>query len=590
MAAAAAAVLGEDGRGYELARKLDGCGAWRAWLGDAAYTAFAPSLSSPSSWESFMSPSSSSSIHLQLRARALLFDKASASLFLPTPPLSDLNPTYLQLHGDDIFFSLEEDQQDVSLHRQMQPRPARKEQASNAASRYNEPENTSQRHIHEELPETWYSQCAEKYRAIYQKFPYADKDSLKRTSEGMLEYMKICEVHKRKRQAFKGDQHVGFSGTMLVNGSTLQKNVPDISNSNNEEITLLPEIMFPSNCVPDSALPLTNIVEKNQNVEFYGVLDNLPTVVSRSTAMMERFGIRPEYIKVGSKYRGKDAIDRKPLGEEQASLLTRKVVARSLLNAGFEGGTEVSVEVFSEVFSNHICSLGRKLKLLADSYKKRFSSIELLKMFLQITGNGNLGALIDFTKDGNKGIIHQTPQHVRAVQTQHQNSLLQAQQLQRQMHAHPQMNMLHPQNLAFQQQQLQQQQQQLRRRQGSTTPRGSVMLMDKDQQPMADVKTENMMESSPMDATTFNALNKQHQLQLRQQQLQQQQMAMGNHHAAQSEQFRQLQAAQMPQQFQAQNAYTMRTPPVKVEAFHELMGGDSTMKHEPDHKLTSPSK
>lgn len=118
------------------------------------------------------------------------------------------------------------------------------------------------------------------------------------------------------------------------------------------------------------------------------------------------------------------------------------------------------------------------------------------------------------------------------------------------------------------------------------------MMMDKDQQPMVDVKTENSMESTQIDPATFNALSKQHQMQFRQQQLQQQQMAMGNHHAAQSgqQQLRQLQSAQIPQ-LQAQNPYGMRTAPVKVEAFHELMGGDSTLKRDPDHnKLTSPSK
>lgn len=119
-------------------------------------------------------------------------------------------------------------------------------------------------------------------------------------------------------------------------------------------------------------------------------------------------------------------------------------------------------------------------------------------------------------------------------------------QLQRQMHPPPQMNMLHSQNLSFQQQQ------QLRRRQ-ATTPRGSVMVMDKDQQPMVDVKIESSMESTQIDPATFNALSKQHQMQLRQQQLQQhlqqQQMAMGNHHAAQSgqQQFRQLQSGQISQ-------------------------------------------
>lgn len=34
----------------------------------------------------------------------------------------------------------------------------------------------------------------------------------------------------------------------------------------------------------------------------------------------------------------------------------------------------------------------------------------------------------------------------------------------------------------------------------------------------------------------------------------------------------------------------VRAQPVKVEGFQELMGGDSTMKHDPDeNKLTSPS-
>ncbi|XVF15306.1 hypothetical protein REPUB_Repub09cG0140000 [Reevesia pubescens] len=57
-------------------------------------------------------------IHLQLRARALLFDKATVSLFLrsnstnaanssSSVAVSKLNPNYLQLHGDDVYFTLE---------------------------------------------------------------------------------------------------------------------------------------------------------------------------------------------------------------------------------------------------------------------------------------------------------------------------------------------------------------------------------------------------------------------------------------------------------------------------------------------------
>lgn len=86
------AVLGDDGRGFELARKLESCGIWRTWLGDSLYSTFAHFLSSPSAWEAFMATDDSKSkskahIQLQLRVRALLFDKAAFSLFLP-PPVS----------------------------------------------------------------------------------------------------------------------------------------------------------------------------------------------------------------------------------------------------------------------------------------------------------------------------------------------------------------------------------------------------------------------------------------------------------------------------------------------------------------------
>uniref|UniRef100_F6HWV3 Uncharacterized protein n=1 Tax=Vitis vinifera TaxID=29760 RepID=F6HWV3_VITVI len=113
------ALLGDDGRGFELARKLESCGVWRSWLGDALYSNFVQYLSSPNTWESFMRSDDSKSraqIQLQLRARALLFDKASVSLFLRSPstptsslPVSKLNPSYLQLHGDDVYFTLEQD-------------------------------------------------------------------------------------------------------------------------------------------------------------------------------------------------------------------------------------------------------------------------------------------------------------------------------------------------------------------------------------------------------------------------------------------------------------------------------------------------
>lgn len=101
------ALLGEDGRGYELARKLESQGIWRTWLGDAHYTAFFPFLSSPAAWDAFMRSDDSKSkpqISLQLRARALLFDKAAVSLFAQPSPLSKLNPN-CELNSSLINFS-----------------------------------------------------------------------------------------------------------------------------------------------------------------------------------------------------------------------------------------------------------------------------------------------------------------------------------------------------------------------------------------------------------------------------------------------------------------------------------------------------
>lgn len=98
--AAAQLLLGEDGRGYDLARRLEACGAWRAWLGDAAHAALAQHLQTPSTWDAFLFPSSGGGsaappprplLLLQLRVRALLFDKASAALLPRGAPPAGLN-------------------------------------------------------------------------------------------------------------------------------------------------------------------------------------------------------------------------------------------------------------------------------------------------------------------------------------------------------------------------------------------------------------------------------------------------------------------------------------------------------------------
>ncbi|XP_025794800.1 uncharacterized protein LOC112875243 isoform X2 [Panicum hallii] len=555
MAAAAAQLLGEDGRGYELARRLEACGAWRAWLGDdAAHAALAQHLTSPATWDAFLSPAASPSppprplLLLQLRVRALLFDKASAALQLAprgagSAGLHSINANYLQLHGDDIYFSLEDEQEDNAQH-QVHSRTA--------FSPSRDGSMLSQRHNrYDELPDSWYKQYANKFRTWHSTLRSGDKEIPKRTPEGMSDYLKVCSVHKRKRAVFMDDPSI--SAPMVENGPSLHsKNAGEHSNSTDE--TLIPEIRFPSDCVPESAIPRTSGISMTK-IEVHGVLDNLPAPVSRNTAMLERFGMVPEYYKTGNKYRGKDGsrVEGKSLSQEQALLMTRKLVARYLANSGFGSGTAVSIDVLSEIIIKHICKLGRNLKLLTDSYRKQFSSVELLKMFLQTVGYSNIGPLMEITKMGNRVANYPVHQDAQVLQSQHPNSLLHAQQLPRQFPPQLLQNLTPQQqqqlqNLTPQQQQLLQQQHWLRRSQ-LTSPRGPLTMADKNQ-PMVNVKIENTMDSQ-IDGS-YGSFSRQQQLNLRQQQqlLHHQQQQLQQQHLQQQQQ--QLQQQQHQQQLNQQ--------------------------------------
>ncbi|XP_041018984.1 uncharacterized protein LOC121260945 isoform X4 [Juglans microcarpa x Juglans regia] len=580
------ALMGEEGRGYELARKLETCGVWRPWLGDSKYAGFVQFLASPSSWEAFMRTDESNSrahIHLQLRVRALLFDKANISLFLRSNPssssslasssiaVSKLNPSSvvadLRLRGDDVYFTLENSAQDGAQQREggVSSNTASSKIQSRVSfsvgSRYGESEidNVSQRFRNEELPETWYNQFIEKYRGSK---PYrlssANHEFDKRTPEAMSSYLRLVEKHKKRRLAFMDDH-------LLENASNMHPNsVLNGSNSIEDDTPFFPEVMFTLNCVPDSALPPAERVDENRKVEFYGVLDTLPQVMTRSPVMIERLGIRPESISMeqgGSLYSGKLGSEgnRKCLGPEQASQTSQKVIANMLTSVGFGGSSEVPMEVFSQLLSSHICKLGRILKVLADSYRKQCSATELLKMFLKTLGYSNVGSLAELVKDGSRNFVQQTPQQHQGIQpqlqSQHHSSLLLPQQ--------------------------QQQLDRMRRRQPST-PR-PVMDMEKDK-PMVQVKIENPAEL-PLDGNTFNSISARHgQIQFRPQQI----AAMPNLHAQPGSQLRQIPSLQMPQ-IQTQNMGIVRTPPVKVEGFQELMGGDATSKHDTEeNRLMSP--
>lgn len=556
-------VLGDDGLGYDLARKLETLGMWRAWLGDSLYSNFLHSLSSPASWQSFMRTDDSKSkshFQLQLRARALLFDKASVSLFLRSKTVaavSNLNPNYLQLHGDDVYFTLEDEDQ-------------RREGGGVGA--------TTKRYKNEELPETWYTQFMEKRKL---KRPYrlsfGDRESDKRSPEQMSTYFRLVARHKRRCQ------YLGSGNSNLESTSNMRSgSVLDGSHSVDDDFVFFPETMFMFNCVPDSAIPPIIRARDNQKIEFRGAFDSLPQ--TRNPVMIERLGISVE--QGGSLHRGKNGSEgHKKLSEEQALQMSQKVVACLLTRVGFDGASEIPMEVFSQLLRCHISKLGRILRVLADSYRKQCSAVELLKMFLQTAGFSNVVNLMEIVKEGARNTAEPTHQQAHGIQSQfhsqHQNLLRLPQQLQIPRQMHPQMQpMVHSQNFTLLQQQ---QLDRLRRRQPSTPRPG--MDVDKDK-PLVQVKVENPPEL-PLDNNAFNAFHsRQPQMQFRQHQ---QIAAMSNLHAQSNNQLRQLASLQVPQ-MQTSNMGIVRAPPVKVEGFQELMGGDAALKHDTEeNKLTSPS-
>ncbi|XP_060213148.1 uncharacterized protein LOC132640551 [Lycium barbarum] len=592
------ALLGEDGHGYDLARKLESHGIWRSWLGDSLYTNnFIHFLSSPSSWDSFMKTDDSKTrvqIQLQLRARALLFDKASIALFLRSDKsaISKLNPNYLQLHGDDVYFTLENCSQDGAQQREGVAGTSnvlsKVQSKSNfgVGSRYSESETDAMSQRLNDLPETWYNQFFEKYRASKSyRIQFGDREAERRTPEHMSFYLRVVENHKRRRVAFKVDQNIGHG--MLDDGSN---SVLDNDNP------FFPETMSAMNCVPDSAVSRRSQLKENRKVEFNGVLDTLPQIMTKSPSpiMIERLGIRPEYLSMdqgSNQNHGKNGAERskKCIGEEQALKLSQKVMAQLLGNVGFEGSSEVPLEVLTKFMSCHIRKLGSTLKLLADSYKKQCSAMELLKMFLHSDEHSNLAVLSELVKDNTRNVVQQTQQQVQGFQQQLQPQQAAAlRQPQPILRMHPQMQqqmqqMINSGNLTPQQLQ------NLVRRRQQLTPRPGMsmnMNIDKDR-PLVDVKLEHPTDF-PMDNNAFNAMAaRQPQMQqFRQQQI----AAMSSPYAQNTNQFRPMTSLQIPQ-VQSPTMGMTRAPPVKVEGFQELMGGDATMKLDSEeNKLMSPQK
>lgn len=230
----------------------------------------------------------------------------------------------------------------------------------------------------QKFPESWYSQFFEKYRTSKPyRLSFGDRDTDKRTPEQMSAYLNVAEKHKKRRVVFKDDHNTAFGNTVFEISNLRSNSVIDDLGTADDENLFFPETMFTVNCVPDSVLPPSTVVEDNKKVDLNGILDTLPQIKTKSPIMIERLGIRPEYL----------SMDKKNLGKEQALEMSKKVIAHTLKNVGFEAASEASVEILSQLLSGHICKLGRILRVLSDNYRKQYSAMELIKMFLQTTGN-----------------------------------------------------------------------------------------------------------------------------------------------------------------------------------------------------------
>lgn len=252
-------------------------------------------------------------------------------------------------------------------------------------------QNQSKAYRNDDLPETWYTQVMESYKAN-KKLLAGDRESPKRSPVEMASYVKYTANQKKRRLAFREGNHAAdHASTMQPNGAGADGSfVDDNENGGDGDESVFPEVTFMWNCVPESALPVTNRVEINpQKMKLYSsILDTLPPLMTRNPAMIERLGIRPEIISAehGGPLKFRPQGTGRVLSPEQGTKLSQKVVARILLGVGFEASMEGPVEYFAEVMSKRIVKIGTNLKVLTDSYKKQCSAIELLKMLLKTVG------------------------------------------------------------------------------------------------------------------------------------------------------------------------------------------------------------
>ncbi|KAG0598179.1 hypothetical protein M758_12G052700 [Ceratodon purpureus] len=450
-------LLGDNGAGYELAQRLEENAVWRAWLGERDYVVLQSYLQTPGTWSAFMQTVNPSVVALQLRVRALLFDKAVVSLHLDSAaasPPSALDNSFLQLHADSVYFTLEQDAEDwarlqveknptftslqvkheldssatftrlndaESGHAGINSRPSKASQSGQSVSSalISPRQLASRTHAktgfnnagnaidHRSLGDLWYTQYLQRdlmnrmsrlaRRTAQRGLPFGDQEAYLRTPIEMADYVSIQTNHRKRRPVFRidGDSKQSLSGhERPIQGD--------------DSALFMPENQYPGNCVPDNAVPA------RQNPSFDGFsahgafLDRLNHLRELSSGLFirgkDRLGPAAE---VSNQHFRKDAVGRgnsKEIGykngcsEEAAQQLAEQAVVRLVAAAGFEGLKQAPLQILADLLRCHVQKLGSALRRILDTYKMECSQAELLKMCIHGASGSKLEELMEYAK------------------------------------------------------------------------------------------------------------------------------------------------------------------------------------------------
>ena len=117
-----------------------------------------------------------------------------------------------------------------------------------------------------EIPEIWYSQWHENHfldrmqrlswHLAQQQLPFGEQETYKRTPERMFAYLSFSLKHKNKRQVIEQNKGSHTTDSFIENRSDGQADLTAGTDCSIDEDISFSETMFPSNCVPDSAIPV----------------------------------------------------------------------------------------------------------------------------------------------------------------------------------------------------------------------------------------------------------------------------------------------------------------------------------------------